>query len=58
MLPDRGYDLKLEGLPLNDFRNFLEYMYQNKYLFHVVYGTPMTMTVISIKYYGWSVRVT
>ena len=27
MLPSKGYDLKLEGLELDDFRNFMEYLY-------------------------------
>ena len=27
MLPPKGYDVKLEGLPLDDFRNFMEYLY-------------------------------
>jgi len=31
MLPPKGFDIKLEGLPLDDFRNFMEYLYQKKY---------------------------
>ena len=30
MLPDKGYDLEIKGLKLDDFRIFLEYLYQNK----------------------------
>jgi hypothetical protein len=31
-LPEKGYSIELKGLPLDDFRFFLEYFFQNKLL--------------------------
>ena len=31
-LPEKGYNIELKGLPMDDFRLFLEYLYQNKLL--------------------------
>ena len=30
MLPEKGYNLRMDGLKLDDFRNLLEYLFQNK----------------------------